>query len=326
MKSSPLVSVIVPNYNYAPYLKDRIDSILNQTYQDFELILLDDASNDQSADILYAYQDNPHVSHIIINKKNTGSPFQQWFKGIEKAQGEFIWIAESDDLCEPTLLAETVSLLKQHPQVAICFTGSTYIDENGKSLPYDCDKWYRKKHQPTGSFEVIKGKSYAEHNLYWRSYIANASSAVFRKSCFEKASPTACLQMRCSGDWLFWFKLAMQGDVIEVYKKLNYFRQHTQKVTIKSEINGEGKKEDIEIIYQMEQALPHIGRYKRIIRHGILYNRIKKLPATEDIKQKLYQLLDERLHSGAITGHLAHLNQAFRFLCPFILTMERDRV
>lgn len=84
MKSSPLVSVIVPNYNYAPYLKDRIDSILNQTYQDFELILLDDASNDQSADILYAYQDNPHVSHIIINKKTQEARFNSGSKELKK--------------------------------------------------------------------------------------------------------------------------------------------------------------------------------------------------------------------------------------------------
>lgn len=320
------VSVIVPNYNYAPYLKARIDSILNQTYQDFELILLDDASSDDSVNILYSYQDNPHVSQIIINEKNTGSPFQQWFKGIEKAQGEFIWIAESDDLCEPTLLAETVSLLEKHPQASVCFTGSIHIDEKGQALPYDCDKWHRKKHKPTGTFEVINGKAYAEHNLYWRSYIANASSAVFRKNCFEKANPTACLQMRCSGDWLFWFKMAMQGDIIEIYKKLNYFRQHTQKVTMKSEISGQGKKEDIEIIYQMEQVLPQISRYKRTIRHGILYNRIKKLPTEEGVKEKLYELLSNKLHAGAMAGRLAHLNQALRFLCPFIVTMERDRI
>lgn len=320
------VSVIVPNYNYAPYLKARIDSILNQTYQDFELILLDDASTDQSAEILRTYLDNPHVSQIIINEKNTGSPFQQWFKGIAAATGKYIWIAESDDLCESDLLATAVELLDRHPQAAVCFSGSIHIDENGTKLPADCDKWHKKKKKPTGKYAVINGKSYAEHNLYWRSYIANASSAVFRKSCFEKARPTACLEMHCSGDWLFWFKLAMQGDVIEVYEKLNYFRQHTQKVTVKSEITGEGKKEDIEIIFQMEQAIPGINKYKRIIRHGILYNRIKKLPASKEIKEKLYQLLKEKLQTDAMDGRIAHINQALRFLCPFIITMDRDRI
>lgn len=68
-----MVSVIVPNYNHAPFLRERIDSILAQSYTDFELILLDDCSTDNSRDILNSYRDNPHVSHIIFNEKNSGS-------------------------------------------------------------------------------------------------------------------------------------------------------------------------------------------------------------------------------------------------------------
>ena len=96
----PVVSVIIPNYNYALYLKKRIESILNQTYTDYELILLDDASTDNSVEILEKYKDNPHVSHILVNEKNSGSPFQQWAKGISLARGKWIWIAEADDVAE----------------------------------------------------------------------------------------------------------------------------------------------------------------------------------------------------------------------------------
>ena len=76
------VSVIVPNYNYARYLPMRIESILNQTFTDFELILLDDASTDESVSVLEKYRNNKHVSHIVVNEQNTGSPVQQWMKGI----------------------------------------------------------------------------------------------------------------------------------------------------------------------------------------------------------------------------------------------------
>ncbi len=89
------ISVIVPNYNHARFLKRRIDSILNQTYQDFELILLDDCSSDDSCDILLSYKDNPHVSQIVFNDENSGTPFKQWDKGIRMAKGKWIWIAES---------------------------------------------------------------------------------------------------------------------------------------------------------------------------------------------------------------------------------------
>ena len=83
------VSVIVPNYNYAAYLEERIESVLNQSYQDFELIILDDCSTDNSRILIEQYRSDPHVSHIVYNEVNTGSPFKQWAKGIELAKGEY---------------------------------------------------------------------------------------------------------------------------------------------------------------------------------------------------------------------------------------------
>ena len=94
----PTVSVIVPNYNHAPYLRQRIESILDQSHQDFELILLDDCSTDGSRDIMESYRGDPRVSHIVYNEANSGSTFRQWDKGIELAQGECVWVAESDQI------------------------------------------------------------------------------------------------------------------------------------------------------------------------------------------------------------------------------------
>ena len=83
MNALPLVSVVVPNYNYKRYLNLRIQSILQQTYQNIELILLDDASTDGSEEVLSDYQDHAKVSHILLNEHNTGNPFKQWFKGMQ---------------------------------------------------------------------------------------------------------------------------------------------------------------------------------------------------------------------------------------------------
>ena len=96
-KAKSLVSIIIPNYNHAKFLDERIQSVLNQTYQNFELIILDDKSSDNSVEVINQYKDDPRVSSIIINKDNSGSTFKQWYKGIEIAKGEIIWIAESDD-------------------------------------------------------------------------------------------------------------------------------------------------------------------------------------------------------------------------------------
>ena len=98
----PLVSVIVPNYNYARYMDERMQSILNQTYQNFEIIILDDCSTDNSRKVIEKYRGNPHVVAIVYNKENSGSTFKQWNKGFSIAKGELIWIAEADDTCKRT--------------------------------------------------------------------------------------------------------------------------------------------------------------------------------------------------------------------------------
>ena len=95
--AAPLVSVIIPNYNYARFLTERIDSVLSQTFQNFELIILDDCSTDNSREVIERYRSNPKVSHIIYNQSNTGSPFAQWEKGLSVARGKYIWVAEADD-------------------------------------------------------------------------------------------------------------------------------------------------------------------------------------------------------------------------------------
>lgn len=99
-----LVSVIIPNYNHAAYLRQRIDSVLSQSFDDFELILLDDCSTDNSREVLESYWQHPKLSHLIYNETNSGSVFRQWQKGIDLAKGEFIWIAESDDYAHPQFL------------------------------------------------------------------------------------------------------------------------------------------------------------------------------------------------------------------------------
>src|ERR1017187_1910144 len=110
----PTVSVIIPNYNHARFLRRRIDSVLQQTFQDFEVILLDDCSTDDSRSILSKYADDPRV-RIEFNEKNSGSPFKQWNKGVRLAQGSYVWIAESDDYAAERLLERLVAVLDADP-------------------------------------------------------------------------------------------------------------------------------------------------------------------------------------------------------------------
>src|SRR5215469_3489317 len=104
------ISIIVPNYNHARFLRQRIDTILAQTFQDFEVILLDDGSTDASRSILREYTSDPRVQ-LECNDINSGSTFKQWYKGVRLAHGRYVWIAESDDYADEQLLETLVARL-----------------------------------------------------------------------------------------------------------------------------------------------------------------------------------------------------------------------
>src|ERR1700738_3854186 len=115
----PRVSVVIPNYNHARYLRQRVDSVLQQSYQDFEVILMDDCSTDDSRIVISEYANDPRI-RISLNEKNSGSAFKQWNKGVGLARGEYVWIAESDDYADPHLLETLVSRLEAEPRAVFC--------------------------------------------------------------------------------------------------------------------------------------------------------------------------------------------------------------
>ncbi len=100
------VSVNIPNYTHADYLEKRIESVLNQTYANFEVIILDDHSTDNSAAVINRYKEHRKVAHIVYNQINSTSTFKQWEKGVALADADHIWIAESDDYADENFLSE----------------------------------------------------------------------------------------------------------------------------------------------------------------------------------------------------------------------------
>ena len=124
-----MISVIVPNFNHARYLEKRLESVLTQTYQNIELIILDDCSSDNSIDIINKYKTNQKVSSIVLSNVNSGSPFKQWSRGIEIAKGDYIWIAESDDYCDNTFLEKCLAPFETDMSLVMVFCGSHWVDD-----------------------------------------------------------------------------------------------------------------------------------------------------------------------------------------------------
>lgn len=227
------VSVIVPCYNHAPYLRQRIESILNQTYQNFELILLDDVSPDESAEILLSYKDHPKVSHCIINEKNSGSTFYQWNKGLELAKGELIWIAESDDVADLSFLDELVKPFIENPNLVLAYSQSYRMDRKnnvtGSWKDYTDDLNASKFEE---SFSM-SGIDYINQFLIAKNTIPNASAVVFKKEIYTLVGG-ANPNLKLIGDWAIWSKMVTQGDIFYHHKELNYFRYHETSVIAKA--------------------------------------------------------------------------------------------
>lgn len=225
----PTVSVIVPNYNHAPYLKQRIDSILGQTYQDFELILLDDNSSDGSRDIMESYRSNPHVSHIVYNEANSGSAFRQWDKGIALAKGEWIWVAESDDYAEPTFLERLMTEVDKVPDCVLAYTATWWVDQQGTKL------WETPQ---SDKVNIYSGANFIRQKLATNNSIANVSECIFRRDKFWPSETCRYEHMRLCGDWFFYVLQAEQGCVIEIEEPLSYYRQHNGNISSDAEHRG----------------------------------------------------------------------------------------
>ena len=227
-----MVSVILPTYNHAPYLKQRIDSILNQTYRDYELIILDDCSPDNSRDIIESYKNNPHISHIVYNETNSGSTFRQWKKGVQLAKGEYIWIAESDDFADVTFLEKAMDSIYECNSV-LCFSQTTIVNKSNEEVM---------KQPPILQGKCINIDQFTKDYLLFSNPICNASMVVFRKDALEETVWDRITEFRYCGDWLLWasFKREASTTVSEVKEYLNFFRTHSVNVSNKSEINGLG--------------------------------------------------------------------------------------
>lgn len=125
------VTVFIPVYNGEPFLAEAIQSVLGQTYRDFELLVVDDCSTDRSVEIVRSFRD-PRI-RLERNERNRGRPFTR-NRGLELARGEYLAVLDADDVCESERLERSVSFLDANPDVAAVGSAATFIDDGGRPL------------------------------------------------------------------------------------------------------------------------------------------------------------------------------------------------
>jgi glycosyltransferase involved in cell wall biosynthesis len=220
--SNPLVSVVVPNYNHAQFLPERITSIINQTNSNIEIIFLDDNSTDESIEIIETFVARDDRGRVLKNDVNSGSSFKQWRKGLREAKGKYVWIAESDDSADPELLQTLVARLEANDKavLATCCPRMTSLEGNDLGIPKD---WFADIGGKRWESDFSStGKQMIAEILSKKNAILNASGVVFRNRL--GLDELADSEMRLCGDWLFWVRLLARGDFEYVARPLNYWR------------------------------------------------------------------------------------------------------
>ncbi|WGD28378.1 glycosyltransferase [Ancylobacter sp. WKF20] len=222
----PKISAIVPNYNHARFLPQRIESILAQTYSNIEIIILDDSSTDGSQSIIQSYcAEYPDRIRCVLNSVNSGGVFHQWQKGVESSRGDLIWICESDDFCEPDfvekLYGEFVDM-----SVMIAFGRILYVDEGGNFQDgmdayregAEAGIWERRLVRPAADWFA---KGFGVNNV-----IANVGGCLFRRVDICPEVWSEAKTYRVAGDWFLYLQISAGGQIAWRPDAVSYFRRH----------------------------------------------------------------------------------------------------
>ncbi|MEA9598532.1 glycosyltransferase [Polynucleobacter sp. AP-Sanab-80-C2] len=236
MDQSSKVSVLVPSYNHGRYIRERIESIINQTYVNIELIVIDDGSEDNSDDVIRGLQAQ-HGFAYLRNKQNSGTPFSAWERVSSLATGEYIWVCESDDIAESSFVEMAVASLAAEPDAVMFYSSSHVINEAGEIIghtdSYFHDIW--KETRWDGDF-IADGRAELIQFQLRGQTLPNMSSALFTANAFSTAYTPFLKRLRLTGDWLFVGEVLKQGKVVFNHTALNRFRKHevTSRVRVKS--------------------------------------------------------------------------------------------
>lgn len=212
---NPRVSIMLTSYNHGPFIAEAIEGVLSQTYGEFELYILDDASTDNSWDIIQEYAAKD--SRIVAERAEKNGQLGRLRRLLPIFRGEYVAIAHSDDVWEPTKLEQQVAYLDEHPEVGGVFTRVAVIDDDGNFIP---------------SHPNVQAFAPANRNRFeWLRYFfffGNAlchPSALIRKSSYEQY-PLLARGLTGLPDFYKWIQLCLHEEIYVLEEQLIRFRVH----------------------------------------------------------------------------------------------------
>lgn len=226
--NQPLVSVCIPAYNNADYIKETIESVLKQTYKNIELIVVDDQSKDDTVAVVKSIQDDR--IKLYINEENLGMS-GNWNRCMELCTGEYIKLICADDLIHETLIEREVRAMEQHPEVLLVESDTQFVDKNGKG------KGFYKRYRKRG---VVDGREISKVCVRTRDQFGAPLANLIRRSAYEQTGGFDSTFVYIV-DYDFFMNIANRGKVYIIHEPLNYFRIRYDSNT--GQVMGGGKEE-----------------------------------------------------------------------------------
>lgn len=285
MTNKPLVTIAIPNYNYGHYLRNCLDSVLAQTYDNFEVYFRDNNSTDNSYEIALSYKEKFKERGVYFNvtdnKRNLGSDRNSQL-ATRDAEGEFLYTLASDDSIEPTFIEKCISVFDEYPNVSMVMTHRNEIDENGNII----------KTQPFYNQScIIKGEDQAA--VFMMAGIAIPGQRITRLSSFSQTSQYRRI-WNVAGDWYENFLFSMAGDIAYIKEPLCNYRVHSGNETNESEKNLLGITEH----YQLINAFVDVSKAFGMTKPAARYNEaVEKLGSM--CLRYAFKMLQNKLNDAA---------------------------
>lgn len=214
---NPLISVCMPNYNGEKFIEEAINSVLSQTYKNFELIIVDDVSTDNSIELVKKY-DDPRIK-LFVNKINVHTSGTV-NRAINLSKGEIIAVLHSDDKYEPDFFEEIIKAYNKYPDKKVFVTGVYNYHSDINTLK----SWYPYK------TEGVQNKLQALIKLTLANNIGNGVNVALHRSCLENTGLFST-KFKYLADYDMWWRLSEKYDFVYIPKLLGYYRIHDSNTT-----------------------------------------------------------------------------------------------
>lgn len=250
---NPTVSFVVPCYKLAHLLPACLQSILAQSYRDFEILILDDASPDHTAEVAASFRDDR--IRYIRNDRNIGH-LHNYNKGIQASRGRYVWLISADDyLRRPYVLERYVQILETHPRAGYVFCPGVGVVRGGETglLRYSSFG---------NADQIVTGHHFLKRLLHHNFIIA--ASAMARRECYDLSLFPLNEGMGWSGDWYLWCVFALRFDVAYCAEPMVCYRQHDLSMTsvLTTEENvRQCSTGDIEVPWMVRRKAAELGAH-----------------------------------------------------------------